>query len=95
MRKPAIPFVANLTLDLTFFGLTPKYKVQKTEQIFDLIFHSNGAFTYNEVYNMPVYLRIFYMKRLNKYFKDKNKAEQDALKKSKSKSTSRPKFRRR
>jgi hypothetical protein len=35
------------------------------------------------------------MKRLDKFFKDKNKAEQDAMKKSKSKSGSRPKFRRR
>ena len=73
MRKPVIPFVVNLALEWTFFGLTPKYKVQKQEQIFDLIFHSNGAFSYNEVYNMPVYLRIFYIRRLEKFFKDKQK----------------------
>ena len=90
-----IHFVLQLTLGWTFFGLTSKYKVQKQEQIFDLIFHSNGAFTYNEVYHMPVYLRVFYIKRLNKFFKDKNKAEQDAMKKAKSKSASRPKIRRR
>jgi len=44
---------------------------------------------------MPVHLRIFYLRRLNKHFKDKNKAEQDAMKKAKSKSASRPKIRRR
>ena len=90
MRKPVIHFKVNLTLGLAFFGLTPKYKVQKQEQIFDLIFHSNGAFTYNEVYNMPVYLRIFYIRRLEKFFKEKNKAEEAAMKKSRS--ASRPRI---
>lgn len=27
-------------------------------------YYSNGAFTFEEVYNMPVYLRTFYMKQL-------------------------------
>ena len=88
-----IHFALRLTLDWTFFGLTPNYKVQKQEQIFDLIFHTKGAFTYNEVYHMPVYLRVFYLKRLNKYFKEKNKADKDAM--NKSKAASRPKFKRR
>ena len=43
---------------------------------------------------MPVYLRVFYIKRLEKHFKDKNKAEQNAMKKVK-KSIPRPKTRRR
>tara|TARA_Y100000592_G_C5334438_1_gene251141 strand:- start:64 stop:192 length:129 start_codon:yes stop_codon:yes gene_type:complete len=42
---------------------------------------------------MPVYLRVFYLKRLNKYFKEKNKADKDAM--NKSKAASRPKFKRR
>ena len=86
MRKPAIPFVVSLSLEWTFFGLTSKYKVQKSEQIFDLIFHSKGAFTYNEVYHMPVYLRIFYLKRLNKHFEAKNKSHEEAMRKAKSRS---------
>ena len=95
MRKPAIPFVVNLTLGSTFFGLTPKYKVHKQEQIFDLIFHSNGGFTYTEVYNMPVYLRTFYLHKLSKHFKDRNKAQEEAMKKSRKSSPKSPKIRRR
>lgn len=29
-----------------------------------MAYHSNGAFDFQQVYNMPVYLRNFYMKQL-------------------------------
>ena len=49
------------------------------------------GFNFTEVYTMPIYLRRFYLKRLNKQIGD----ETDAAKKaqSKSKTTSPPPFR--
>lgn len=42
-------------------------------QIFDLVKH--GEFDWDSIYfNMPVWLRNFYYKKLDKYYKDKNKA---------------------
>jgi hypothetical protein len=32
--------------------------------LFTLAYYSNGAFNFDQVYNMPVYLRNFYMKQL-------------------------------
>ena len=32
--------------------------------LFTLAYYSNGAFNFDHVYNMPVYLRNFYMKQL-------------------------------
>jgi hypothetical protein len=91
-----IPFVAPLILDWTFFGLTPIYKVQKQEQIFDLVYHSQGGFTYSDVYHMPIYLRHFYIKRLDQLFKKQNKDHEAAMRKTHSKSkASPPKMRRR
>lgn len=29
-----------------------------------MAYHSNGAFDFQQVYNMPVYLRTFYMRQL-------------------------------
>ena len=84
MEIPEIPFVVPLPSDWTFFGLTPKYKVFKQEQIFDLVHYSNGGFTYKDVYHMPVYLRTFYIKRLQKHFKEQKKEHDKAMKKSKS-----------
>lgn len=43
-------------------------------------------FSFSDVYNMPVYLRKFYFKRLQKHYKD----EVDAIEKSRKKSKASP-----
>lgn len=49
-----------------FYGLTlsPEDKVRIHQEIFHLVYNSNGGFTHDEVYSMPVYLRYFNMKML-------------------------------
>ena len=78
---PVIHFALRLTLDWTFFGLTPTYKVQKQDRIFELVYHSNGGFTYSDVYHMPVYLRTFYIRKLQKMFDDQKKQHEKEMKK--------------
>jgi len=39
---------------------------------------------------MPVYLRVYYINKINKIFKDQNKAQEKANKASQSKSRARP-----
>lgn len=41
-----------------------------------MAYFSEGAFSYTEIYNMPVYLRTFYLKQLQ----DVKEAEQKAMK---------------
>jgi hypothetical protein len=48
------------------------------EQIFSLAYHSQGAFTQDIVYKLPVYLRIFYLKKLI----DTKEKEKEAMEKS-------------
>ena len=50
---------------LTFFGLTPEYKIQLHRTLLTLSHYSKGAFSVLELYQMPVYLRTFYMKEFN------------------------------
>ena len=88
METPEIPFVVNFQSDWTFFGLTPTYRVLKQEQIFDLVYHSQGGFTYQDVYHMPVYLRIFYIKRLNNLFKNQKKEHEKAMRQANKRSKS-------
>ena len=52
----------------TFFGLTPAYKVHVHEMILSVMYACNG-FSFSDVYNMPVYLRKFYLKRLVGFYK--------------------------
>jgi len=63
-------------LGQTFFGLTSEYKLQLHKMLFTMAYFSEGAFSYTEVYNMPVYLRMFYLKQLQ----DIKEAEQKAMK---------------
>ena len=88
MEIPEIPFALQLTSDWTFFGLTPSYRVQKQEQIFDLVYHSKGGFTYNDVYNMPIYLRTFYILKMSKMFSDQKKEHEKAMRQQKARSNS-------
>jgi hypothetical protein len=49
-----------------FYGLTltPEDKFRIHQEIFHLSYNSNGGFTHDEVYTMPVYLRYFNLKML-------------------------------
>ena len=95
MFRPESPekrFATRLPSDWTFFGLTPKYRVQFQSYIFDLIYHSNGGFSYQDVYHMPVYLRQFYIQKLNKMFTDQKKEAEKQMKTIKSSMPKAPKI---
>ena len=92
MENPEIPFRSHLPSDWTFFGLTPKYKVFKEEQIFDLVYFGKGGFSYESVCNMPVYLRTFYIKRIESIHKEQKKEHEKAMKQAKSRSKTAPKI---
>ena len=42
------------------------------EEIFTLCFHGRGGFTWEEVYNIPVWLRRFYLNKLVEAVKKEN-----------------------
>jgi len=56
-----------------FFGQAIGYKEHLLSEIFDLVYHSNGGFTYFEVYNMPTVYRKYFFKKLKKIKDDENK----------------------
>jgi len=63
-----------------------EYKVDLHNHLFELSFNSQGMLSFSDVYNMPIYLRKFYFKRLQKHYKD----EADAMEKARNKSKSSP-----
>ena len=95
MESPEKTFVVSLPSDWTFFGLTQQYRLVFQNAIFDLIYHSNGGFSYQDVYHMPVYLRTFYIQKLNKMFTDQNKEQEKRLKSIRSNKPKVPKMRKR
>ncbi len=62
-------------------------------QIHEIVFHGNGGYDWDTVYNMPIWLRKFTFETLKEYFeKQKEEAEkqQNLLKNKPSKEISRP-----
>ena len=66
----------------TFFGLTSEDKIAVHKVLFTMAYYSNGAFTFDELYNMPVYLRTFYMKQLEETKKKETEAAKSLQKSS-------------
>ena len=65
-------------LGLPFYGLTltPEDKFRIHQEIFHLVYNSNGGFTHDEVYTMPVFLRYFNLKMLIEQKEKENKQSQ-------------------
>ena len=51
---------------LLAFPVDPEYKPLIHESIFNLVYFSEGAFSFGDVYDMPIFLRKFYIDQLVK-----------------------------
>jgi len=57
---------------LTFFGLTPEYRPTLFKQIHEIVFHGNGGYDWDTVYNMPLWLRRTTFNLLKEYYDKQN-----------------------
>ena len=61
---------------LTFFGLTQPYRLSVFSQIHEIVFHGKGGYTWNDVYNMPLWLRKFTFEKIREFYeKEKDEIE--------------------
>jgi len=65
-----------IPLNYKFFGITAEYKQKLHTEIFDLLYCSKGSFNHSDIYNMPIALRTFYIKRLLYHLEEEKKAAQ-------------------
>jgi hypothetical protein len=68
----------------SMLDLPPSYKSSVHEEIFNLAYHSQGGFSQTELYNLPVYLKRFYAKKLVEQKEKEKKEHDEAVKGSKS-----------
>ena len=69
-------------LGQTFFGLSNSYMEQVYEQFFLLKHHGGWSFT--EAYNLPVGLRLWFVKRLSKHFEEEKEQIEASQRKNRS-----------
>lgn len=68
------PSLQGFRLDQTFFGFKPEDRVKLHESLFDLIWFGQGRWDWETLYTMPVYLRRFWIKKINKLTEDQRAA---------------------
>ena len=71
-------------MDLAFFGLTTntvsEYRKNVFTQIHEIVFHGRGGYSWETVYNMPIWLRKFTFHKLNEYYEKENRDMEQARK---------------
>jgi hypothetical protein len=81
--KTEAPSNLGFKLDQTFFGFKPQDRVQLHENIFNLLWHGEGRWDWDTIYNMPIFLRKFYIKRVNSIIQERiDRAEQQQKQRS-------------
>jgi len=70
-------------LDLTFFGLTlntaSQARVNLFTQIHEIVFHGQGGYDWETVYNMPIWLRKFTFNKMREYYDKRNSEDNGDL----------------
>ena len=61
-------------MTLPFFGLTAEYRQNLFSQIHEIVFHGQGGYNWDTIYNMPIWLRNFTYKKLEEHYKKKEEA---------------------
>ena len=64
----------------TFFSLDHNYSENVYEQMFALVFH--GKLSLIEAYNLPVGLRVWFIKRLQREFDEEKRQHEEASRSS-------------
>lgn len=70
-------------MDLAFFGLTseniPIIRTNLFSQIHEIVFHGQGGYDWETVYNMPVWLRKFTFNKMREYYEKQNASQNEDL----------------
>jgi hypothetical protein len=69
MGAPSSP---GFKLEPIFFGLKPEDRTKIHELIFDLVWIGEGRWDFHTIYHMPIFLREFYIKKIQKINSDRS-----------------------
>lgn len=47
------------------------------DQIHQIVFHGQGGYSFGDVYNMPIWLRIYTFNQIKKWYDEQNKEKDD------------------
>jgi len=77
-------------LGLAFFGLTQADRLNIFSLLHEIVFHGKGGYTWNEVYNMPIWLRKFTFNKIKEFYTKENEENQKQYDKAKNRQVAKP-----
>lgn len=81
------PSMEPFPLGQTFFGFKPEDRPTLHENIFNMLWHGEGRWTWDEIYEMPIFLRRFYVKQINKILTERQQQQEERLKAAQSRNS--------
>jgi hypothetical protein len=70
-------------MDQTFFGFKPEDQVKLHERLFELLMAGDGRWDWDTIYNLPIYLRRFWITKINQSRYAVAESEQEAAERAK------------
>ena len=77
------PSLRDFKLDQTFFGFKPSDRVTFHDNLFNLVWRGEGRWDWDTVYHMPIMIRRFWVKKINKMDADAEAAAEEQIEKTK------------
>ncbi len=59
-------------MDPTFFGFKPEDRVTLHDNLFELLMRGDGRWDWNTLYNLPVFIRKFWIRKINQKTEKQN-----------------------
>jgi len=88
--KREAPSKLGFALEQTFFGFNPEDRVSFHENLFNLIWWGEGRWDWDTIYNMPVHIRRFWTRKINKMITEEQERQEKQLEASKRRRTALP-----
>lgn len=82
------PLPPGFRSDLIFSGFNAEYRLQLHETIFDIVWFGEGRWSWKDVYDMPVFLRRFWIQKITGKVKDR----EDRIKQQQQRKSNNPKL---
>lgn len=60
-------------MELPFFGLTPEYRASLFTQLHDICFHGKGGYSFDVIYEFPIWLRRYVHRSMIEFYENENK----------------------
>lgn len=72
--KTEAPLLPGFPLKLIFSGFNSQYRLQLHESIFEIVWFGEGRWSWQDIYEMPIFLRRFWIKKINGIVKDQEES---------------------